>query len=247
MLPRVALRFRWAAAAAALLLPQAAAAEQQGPGFDCAKAATPIERQVCDDWTLSAYDLWMSQIYKGLRDGLDAAGRERLKQEQIAWLKNERDACATAEAQDGSGDNGPAIWSCLYGVYETRAIQLAQELEATLYPAQPEGPWSGSYAMDDGFTGAGVVLLQMPEGTVSLQLSAVSGPTYHICELTAPGAQRGPDLLQYRDAEEPGCQITFARIGDGQGTIKVTSAGCQIYCGARAYFDGLYTAVRPGY
>lgn len=236
------------ALAAALLLPAATASgQQQGPGFDCAKASTAIEKQICDDWTLSAYDLWVTQIYKGLREALDEAGRERLKQEQIAWLKDERNACATAEAQDGSGDNAPAIWSCLYGVYETRAIQLAQALEATLYGEAPEGPWSGSYAMNDGFSDSGIVLLQMPDGTLSLQLSTVSGPTYHICELTAPGAQRGPDLLQYRDSDEPGCQITFARVGDGQGTMKVDSAGCQIYCGARAYFDGTYTAVRPTY
>ncbi len=232
----------------AILLPTGGAAAvegQQGASFDCAKAATAVEKQICDDWTLSAFDLWVAQLYKGLRERLDGAGQERLKGEQRAWLKEERNPCAGAKAQDASTPDSAAVWSCLYGAYETRAIQLAQTLEAALYGSDPEGPWSGSYAMDDGYSSASLLLLQMADESVNLQLSSVSGPSYHICELTSGGAQHGPDLLLYRDPDEPGCSITLARVGDGSGDLKVSAAGCELYCGANGYFTGTYGAVRP--
>lgn len=223
----------------------AAADGRQGPSYDCAKAATAVEKQICDDWTLSAYDLWVAEIYTGLRERLDAAGKERLKAEQIAWLKEARNPCGQAKALDASTPDSAAVWSCLRGAYETRAIELAQTLEASLFGEDSEGPWSGSYAADDGYSAGSIVLLQMPEGPLTLQLSSVSGPSYHICELTAGGVRRGPDLLQYRDSEETSCLITFARVGDGRGTVEVSSAGCALYCGANGYFDGTYTPVRP--
>ncbi len=60
-------------------------------GFDCAKAATPIEKRICADPALSALDDQLTAAYKA---ALAAApsGREAVKADQRAWLIT-RDAC----------------------------------------------------------------------------------------------------------------------------------------------------------
>ena len=89
------------------ILPAAAAAADYGPSFDCAKASTTVEKAICDDSTLSDFDRWVGQLYKGLSAELDSAGQAALKAEQRGWLKDERNACASAKSQDpGVPDSG---------------------------------------------------------------------------------------------------------------------------------------------
>lgn len=219
---------------------------QEGPSFDCAKASTAVEKAICGDWTLSAFDLWVGQLYKGLADWVDQATRDRVKAEQRAWLKDERNACATARSQDPSVPDSAAVWSCLYDAYETRAIQLAQILEEAIYgPFGAEGPWSGSYAFDDGHASGSLLLLSMPDARFTLQLSSVTGPAAHICDLSTHGGNAVGLTLRLEVKETPGCWILLERLEDGQGSLALDSDGCQDYCGANAYFTGDYRAVRP--
>lgn len=211
------------------------AAAQEGPSFDCAKATTKVEKQICDDWTLSAYDRWVAQLYKDLRGALDAKGQEALKAEQRAWLKDERNACEKAKPTaelDASG----AIWSCLYSAYEGRTVVLAQTNELVLDGVDPGIGWSGAYGYDDGHSGGSLLLLRLAEGFV-FQISSVTGPGSHICDLSGANPEQGPDLLIWQE-DGGSCAITFARTEAG---IDISSSGCQDWCGANGYFDAAYS------
>jgi len=232
----------------ALAFAPASAGAQEGPSFDCAKASTTVETTICDDWTLSSFDLWVAQIYKGLRDWVDQPTQERVKAEQRLWLKDERNACATAKSQDPSMPDSAAVWSCLYDAYETRAIDLAQTLErAILGDFGPEGPWSGSYSFDDGHASGSMLLLAMPDARFTVRLSSVAGPGAHICDLSTHGGNPLGLTLRFEVKETPGCWILLERLEDGRGSLAVDSDGCQDYCGAYGYFTGDYGAVRGAY
>jgi uncharacterized protein len=236
---------RTASLALLALLPLSVAA-QDGPSFDCAKASTTIEKAICADWTLSAFDRWVGQLYKGMAEWVDQATLDRVRAEQRAWLKDERNACAAAQSQDPSAPDSAAVWSCLYGAYETRAIQLAQTLEPAIYgESGPEGPWSGSYSFDDGFAVGSLLLLAMPDARFTLQLSSVAGPGAHICDLGGHGGNAVGLTLRFEPPDDPGCWILLERLEDGRGSLALDSDGCQDWCGANGYFTGDYRAVRP--
>lgn len=70
-----------------------------GPSFDCAKAATSIEKMICSDTYIGNLDGILSQNYKALfgdEYGFDDAGKKSTRNEQKAWMVK-RNACATKE------------------------------------------------------------------------------------------------------------------------------------------------------
>lgn len=84
--------------------------------FDCARAATPVERAVCADPALARLDREVAQAY-GLR--LDAvegeADKQAIRATQRRWLQRRDGACKDAAA------------ACLIGVYRVRLDELSAE------------------------------------------------------------------------------------------------------------------------
>ena len=73
---------------------------QAAQAFDCAKAATGVERLICADPGLKALDDRMGQAYAQVRDLTPKDGRAMLGQAQKAWIM-EREGC--------SGGDDPAV------------------------------------------------------------------------------------------------------------------------------------------
>lgn len=89
-----------------------------GPSFDCAKAASEIEKAICSDEELAALDLRLAEVYRGLKDEPEIGPSTR--SEQVTWLKSKRAACKTVD--------------CLKAVYTERT----EELETVyLYLSKP--------------------------------------------------------------------------------------------------------------
>ncbi len=63
--------------------------------FDCNKAATSIEHQICADPQLSKLDETLNEKYKIART--HSNNREAIKQQQRLWLTSTRDACNDLE------------------------------------------------------------------------------------------------------------------------------------------------------
>ncbi len=96
-------------------------APAQAASFDCAKAATVVEKTICGDAGLSRLDEALGESYaEALAQAADPAA---LKSEQRAWLRETRDACADV--------------ACLKAVYEVRIAVLAIAGEAAAGVGKP--------------------------------------------------------------------------------------------------------------
>jgi uncharacterized protein YecT (DUF1311 family) len=85
--------------------------------FDCAKAATPVERAVCADAALARLDREVAQAYAARLEAADPAGKPAIRAAQRAWL-GRRDAACKDQAD-------AALGACLTGLYRARAAELA--------------------------------------------------------------------------------------------------------------------------
>lgn len=83
------------------------------PSFDCAKASTGAERLICSNQELAAADVQLSQVYKAALN--KAADKAALRNEQIGWMRSQRDACSDA--------------SSMLQVYQARTSQLLQAFD----------------------------------------------------------------------------------------------------------------------
>lgn len=67
--------------------------ETDPPSFDCKKAATPIERLICQDVELSFLDRQMGESYKEVLKGASAERKEIIRRQQAEWFAEYRRAC----------------------------------------------------------------------------------------------------------------------------------------------------------
>lgn len=100
-----------------LLLSTTVCAPALGASFNCAKAATPLEKTICNSVRLDKADTKLGEVYGSLRKMLSAPEKERLKTEHVAWLKQRTMFC---DARDVN---------CLLPVYEARVSVLSARLE----------------------------------------------------------------------------------------------------------------------
>ena len=72
--------------------PASARAADTGPSFDCGRAATRVEHEICRKPYLADYDRQIAALYAQALGALDAEDADQLRGDQRAWLKV-RDDC----------------------------------------------------------------------------------------------------------------------------------------------------------
>ncbi|MEM8957933.1 MAG: lysozyme inhibitor LprI family protein [Pseudomonadota bacterium] len=70
----------------------AAPETSEAQSFDCAKAATAIEKQICNDPNLGLMDSELGSVYGALRSSLAGESQAELRASERAWVQ-ERNAC----------------------------------------------------------------------------------------------------------------------------------------------------------
>jgi uncharacterized protein len=93
----------------------ACAGTAMAASFDCARAAKPDERAICQDRALNDRDVTMAVLYGLDRKFLAMGGRGLLMDEQAAWLRS-RHACGANRA-------------CLARVYDRRIANLRRFID----------------------------------------------------------------------------------------------------------------------
>ena len=63
------------------------------PSFDCAKAATPVERLICQDAELSSLDSQMANSYRMALKGASAERKEVIRRQQAGWFADYSRTC----------------------------------------------------------------------------------------------------------------------------------------------------------
>jgi uncharacterized protein len=215
------------AGAIALLLAGQAAADDVVPSFDCKKAATRIEKKICNDEFLSFRDGALGALVRGLRRSeKKIPGLAKLLR---AWLRNRNATCGRAT------DNELA--NCLLARYDAVLAQLTRRMaKAGIGPAGRGLPsYAGTYGRKmKGFSGT-VTVVEMPDMTAWVEIETVNGPTYHLCNLWTASARRVGTTIRWRDKDVPKCTMTLHVKGR-----TVTPKGGLIcgrsYCGARGAF-----------
>lgn len=85
-------------------------AQVQAASFDCDKARSSLEKQICSNNELSDLDAQVGEVYGAAKQNASTHEAERLTQEQRQWLRNVRNRCEDA--------------ACLLKTYKSRLNEL---------------------------------------------------------------------------------------------------------------------------
>jgi uncharacterized protein len=87
------------------------------PSFNCAKARTNVEKEICSSNLLSGLDIWLSEVYK---KSLNIGNSKKVKSEQLLWLKS-RSSCLSKSRNGYYGRSG------LEECYSNRIRELIEQ------------------------------------------------------------------------------------------------------------------------
>ena len=182
------------------------------PSFDCAKAVTAAEKEVCRVPDLQWSDRQLARLYK-LALAQSGAKRNEVLDAQRAFVVR-REACA---------DN----IECLDTAYNAQFKALAPRVN--VYEAygeyQPEGMGGAMRIVRFGYDAAIAIL--------------TIGGGGHTCVFETDSAPLGgKGVIRYAEKAPNSCRVTVAP--DGDGVMVVQTKNCSDYCGMRAILDGRY-------
>jgi uncharacterized protein len=191
------------------------------PSFDCAKAQTPSEKEICAVQSLRWLDRQAAALYA-------AATSRQAAKERTALVRSQRDFLAVREGCM----NGPQPAACLEQIYIARLYELGAL--TGVYEAFAE------YAPPDGYAGA--LWIARFAFTAGVYLS--TSRNAHECRLEFDNATKGgKGVIRWRApaGSYEGCGLNLIPEGDD---VQIESKGCAIACGRDAGIDGLYTKNR---
>jgi uncharacterized protein len=185
------------------------------PSFDCTKAATAAEKQVCEVPDLQWSDRQLARLYK-LALAQSGAGRNDVVNAQRAFIAR-RNSC---------GGN----IECLDTAYKAQFKALAARVN--VYEAfgeyEPEGMGGSMRVVRFGYDAA-------------ISILTVGGGD-HTCTFETDSApQGGKGVIRYADKGANACRLTVAP--DGDDAMVVRTKNCSDYCGMRAILDGRYSRI----
>lgn len=192
-----------------------AATQSLAAGFDCAKAATAVEKRICANPELSKLDDQLAKAYKP--EG-EAADFERAIQRR--WLK-ERNKCADD--------------ACLQAAYAERLRQLRRQ------PLNDADTISGDYGFGKGkgYQGFGYVVLLSPQ-RLRYSFSITSGePAWHTGEGYGEAILDGEQAITVRGSGNCNLILSFK---DGQLKTGYGKGNKETDCstGARVTLDAAF-------
>jgi len=226
------MRVRALAAALCLVAVPAAAQEGNKASFDCKKAATPVEKAICDSSITAELDVALEEIYRASL-ARRPAERATLETAQRQWLAARNARCA----------RGKPDQNCLEQMYKARIIALVRAdrgIGAT-------GSFiTGRYDYREKAQGGEMFVAEMPDGQVLVMIETVNvgHQSPHTCSFSGRLSDRRGDVLGYREQEaSKTCGLEIAVTGS-RAVISETPKDCfeaaQYYCGAHGYMLGNY-------
>ena len=94
-------------------------------GFDCNKASTPTEKCICSDSDLSLKDAVLAEDYNNGMKFLSSREKNKLKSDQITWLKMRDEKCPQSHIHDVYGICIDT--NCIQNMYEDRIKELKEK------------------------------------------------------------------------------------------------------------------------
>jgi uncharacterized protein len=204
---------------------------QDGPkaSFDCKKAATPVEKAVCQGLHTAELDVVLDELYKA---ALAKAGAERaaVEAQQRQWLAQRNTACGRAK---------PDV-ICIEKLYKQRIVALARVARGAT------GPFvSGSYDYRQKGEGGEMFLAELPDGAtlVLVETVNVGHRSPHTCTFMERLKPAGGVLRYTNNDASKTCALEIAVTGN-RAVMRESPKDCfevaQYYCGAHGYMLGNY-------
>ncbi|MBL8665548.1 MAG: DUF1311 domain-containing protein [Candidatus Odyssella sp.] len=216
---------------AAVCLAAAPALAQDGPkaSFDCKKAATPVERAICDAPHAAELDRALDELYKA---ALAKAGARRgeIEAQQRQWLARRNTGCGRAKPDA----------ACIETLYKQRIVALARIARGA------GGPFvSGRYAYRQKGEGGEMFLAELPDGKTLVQIETVNvgHRSPHNCSFMERLTPAN-GVLRHADADaSKSCTLEIAVTGN-RAVMRESPKDClelaQHFCGAHGYMLGTY-------
>jgi len=180
--------------------------------FDCAKAATAVEKAVCASPRLSALDDELAAAYRGSND----------REAQLRWIHDERDACESDT-------------ECIEGAYLVRIAEL-RLARHTFARSKPPASIIGRYAENDDY-----IDVARARGNQLVVKSEVSfPPSEHICSFEASPAEWVSNELRVAIfvPEMDGKCVLLLRFENGKVSTADAGNRCrEMLCGARGGYS----------
>lgn len=202
-------------AVAALML-SALPGEAASPSFDCANAASSVEKLICGDDQLAAFDVELARLYGLARDGKDMTETQRddLTAEQHRWIEG-RDAC------DQAADER----ICVEDAYVTRIAALRETYPA-IRNADDKGISLGPFKVDCKSLGTATLFFVNADPSVALLLWADDSRLLLTQGRSASGARY---VVKSGDGEivfwNKGAHAMFQRPGEADVDCDITKEG----------------------
>lgn len=212
-----------------------AAATCHGAGFDCSRATSAIERQICTDPDLSRLDTDLTAAYK--QATTSASDRGALGYDQRQWLR-ERNRCREA--------------GCLKAAYRNRIQDLRawnvvdpspRNLDGHYVVQRDNSIFNPETRKDEPVKTADCLTLSRttkPGLAFDLSLMGANG---HSCSVqgtanpVASGYEFRPDPAS--DADAPADCVLRIAVSRGAIAFRDVGGACRTYyCGMRASIDG---------
>jgi len=202
------------------------------PSFDCAKAASAVEKAICGNDGLARADAAVGRAYQRLRKSLDAKAASGLREDQ-RWFIGIRDA---------TYDNATAAnrTQSLKALLDARARSLAQ------IRAQPAAGLVGHWRNLAG----GIDVVDDGAGRLKVEANAAHPLDGRwLCDASGRGRSAGAALtVQVEGGERSSLKLT--REGAALRVQALDAQGQPLlgpdYCGHNGSLEGVYFAVPPG-
>lgn len=215
--------------AGAILAASPAPALAAPPSFECAKAASRVERTICASAPLARADAALSAAYQEARRTLAPEAATLL-------LVDEKRFLAARERVFSTGDKDPA--ALLLGEIEDR-IAFLRSLRVPP-PGRLAGTWSNLFGTATVTPG--------PGGEFAVKVDA-NEPITARWTCGAQGKGKATGALLTVSLGEDGSALTLARDGEtlklGSVPGKGEAEGAADYCGLNGSVDGIYFFVEP--
>lgn len=225
------------AVATCLLAACAVATAQEGPkaSFDCKKAASAVEKAICEGNYTAELDVVLDELYRAVMSKAEAAKRAAIESGQRQWLGVRNTSCGRAKPDT----------ECLARLYKDRIVELSREWRAIGGTVKGTAI-SGHYAYREKGEAGEMLLAEMPDGSVHVQVETVntSHRSPHSCTFGGRLKTRTGDVLEYREPEtSTSCGLQVSVKGN-RAVLSETPKDCfeiaRHYCGAHGFMLGNY-------
>lgn len=199
-------------------------AQKARPSFDCAKAATSVEKLICAEPDIARLDRLMAGIHKRAVASLD--GNKKLVRDHKHWLGTRKDCIA--------GDHAAQV-DCLRNSYKDHIAYLAPAVET-------DGPviWEGTYHYVRKNLSGELKITKAADGTYSITGATVANnSTAHNCGIELEKGVLNDATLNWND-EISECKVKMGRIGDSLLVEYECVGGANPNCGLSAAWDRLW-------